>query len=211
MKKLFWPLLLSLSIVLTILGFIRTSSFKQNEQDIIASIQSSLSDSEIHFLQFISDYGKYINIGIPVLILIAGLALSERRVLIKKALMILLAMGLSGGIAQTIKRTLREPRPYEVDSRITQWSVGGSNSFPSGHTAEVTASMVGIAVLIFRSPLTILLSAAWAALMMFSRIALGVHNFTDICGGIVTGCISVLVISRIFDAVQNRRKTQETT
>ena len=110
-------------------------------------------------------------------------------------------MGLSGIIAQSIKRTLKEPRPYEVDSRITQWSVGGSNSFPSGHTAEVTVATLGFALILFRTPVSMIISIIWALLMMSSRIILGVHNFTDILGGITAGCLSLLIMREIFDKV----------
>jgi undecaprenyl-diphosphatase len=108
-------------------------------------------------------------------------------------------MSLGGLLARSIKVTVKEPRPYEVDTRIAQLSDGGSNSFPSGHTVEVSAAMMGIALLLYRTPITIALSILWAILMMYSRIVLGVHNFTDIAGGIMVGCIGLLIVQKIFD------------
>ncbi len=198
MQRKFWPLLVALMILLTGLGWLRVSIFKEKEQNVIAELQAGQSPSSIQFFQTISDYGKYINLGIPALFLVMGLVMRKND-FARKGLLILLAMGLSGIISQSIKRTLKEPRPYEVDSRITQWSVGGSNSFPSGHTAEVTAATLGFTIILFRTPLSILLSVVWALLMMFSRIVLGVHNFTDILGGIVVGCLGILVMQKIFD------------
>src|SRR6478609_3673584 len=132
MKIKFWPLLAALVAALIALLFLRLSPVKLVEQDIIAQLQIWQTPSSVVFFQLISDYGKVVNLGIPIVFLIVGL-IKRRRPFIVNALVILLGMGLSGIIAQTIKRTVKEPRPYEVDTRITQWSVGGSNSFPSGH------------------------------------------------------------------------------
>ncbi|HWA33742.1 MAG TPA: phosphatase PAP2 family protein [Cyclobacteriaceae bacterium] len=198
MKLKFWPLLALLVVALVGLLFLRLSPVKLTEQNIIAQLQIWQTASSVVFFQFISDYGKYVNIGIPAVFLVVGLV-TKKKLFIRNALIILLGMGLSGIIAQTIKRTVKEPRPYEVDTRITQWSVGGSNSFPSGHTAEVTVATLGFALILFRTPLSVILSIVWALVMMLSRIVLGVHNFTDIAGGIVTGCIGLLVIYQVFE------------
>ena len=76
-----------------------------------------------------------------------------------------------------------------------------SRSFPSGHTAEVTVATLGFALILFRTPISIIISVIWALLMMSSRIILGVHNFTDILGGITAGCLSLLIMNEIFDKV----------
>ncbi len=185
MKRKFWLITLSLLLILAALCLLRLSGFKQNEQDVIASLQNIQSPGSIMFFQIISDYGKYINLGIPAIFLVTGL-LTKRKIFVRNALIILLGMAVAGSVAQSIKRTVKEPRPYEVDTRIKQWSVGGSNSFPSGHSAEVSAAMLGLSLLLYRTPLTIVLCVAWTLLMMLSRIVLGVHNFTDITGGFVT-------------------------
>ncbi len=203
MKLKFWPLLAILVLALVGLLFLRLSPVKLTEQDIIAQLQIWQTASSVVFFQLVSDYGKYVNLGIPAAFLIVGL-ITKRKLLVRNALIILLGMALSGIIAQTIKRTVKEPRPYEVDTRITQWSVGGSNSFPSGHTAEVTVATLGFALILFKTPLSVVLSIIWALVMMLSRIVLGVHNFTDIAGGIVTGCIGLLVIHQVFERFRSR-------
>jgi membrane-associated phospholipid phosphatase len=207
--KFFWPLLAALIVALVALLFLRLSPVKLTEQNIIAQLQIWQTASSVVFFQVISDYGKYVNLGIPAAFLIIGLA-TKRKLFVKNALIILLAMALGGVIAQTIKRTVKEPRPYEVDTRITQWSVGGSNSFPSGHTAEVTVATLGFALILFKTPLSIVISIVWALVMMLSRIVLGVHNFTDIAGGIVTGCIGLLVMHRAFEMFGKKIQEQPT-
>lgn len=184
--------------LVTVLAIYRVSSYKVKEQNIIAELQIHQTPGSIRFFQVVSNSISFFSLGIPAVFLVTGL-LRRRKVWVRNALIILLSIALGGMISATIKRTIKEPRPYEVDSRITQWSVGGSNSFPSGHTVEATAAAIGFAMLLFRTPLSIVLAAAWALLIMFSRIVLGVHNFTDILGGIAIGYIGLLVINKLFE------------
>ncbi len=204
MKK-FWLTFTVLVVVLLGLGFLRISSFKEKEQNVIAALQASQSPSSIRFFQVVSDSISFISLGIPAIFLITGLV-KKNRDYARKGLMILLSIALAGSVCATIKRTVKEPRPYEVDSRITQWSVGGSNSFPSGHTAEVSAAALAFSLILFRTPVIIVLSVIWALLMMLSRIILGVHNFTDILGGFVAGCLGLLIMHSIFERYEKHKR-----
>jgi membrane-associated phospholipid phosphatase len=203
MKNKFWPSVILLVILLTALGFLRTSSFKAKEQDVIAELQLKLSPSAIRFFQVVSDSISFISLGIPAIYLMTGF-IKKNSDYKRKGLMILLSIALAGSICAVIKRTVREPRPYEVDSRITQLSVGGSNSFPSGHTAEVSVAALAFSLILFRTPLSIVLSIAWALIMMISRIVLGVHNFTDIAGGFIAGCLGLLIMQNIFERMDKK-------
>ena len=198
MDKKFWFLFTALVVIVVALGFYRVSANKIMEQDIIAELQLHQSQPSIRFFQVISDSISFISLGIPGLFLAAGLV-KKRKLWVRHALIILLGIALGGLISATLKRTIKEPRPYEVDTRITQWSVGGSNSFPSGHTVEATAAAIGFSVILFRTPVSIVMSVIWASLIMFSRIVLGVHNFTDILAGIAIGCIGLMTVHRLFE------------
>ena len=198
MKKKFWFQTITLVVILTGLGFLRTSEFKATEQNAIAQLQMKQSPASIRGFQIISDSISFVSLGIPALFLVVGL-IRKNRVFVRNAFIILLGIALGGGISATIKRTVKEPRPYEVDTRITQWSVGGSNSFPSGHTVEATVAAIGFSCILFRTSLAMALSAIWALLIMFSRIVLGVHNLTDILAGIIVGCLALLIVHSLFE------------
>jgi membrane-associated phospholipid phosphatase len=204
MSKRFWLTLAGMVFVLAMLGFLRVSSFKETEQGIIAQLQASQSPNSILFFQLVSDTISFVSLGIPALFVLAGW-IRKNPPFIRKGVMIMLSIALAGTICATIKRTVREPRPYEVDARIKQWSVGGSNSFPSGHTAEVSAAALAFSFILFRTPTSIILSVVWALLMMLSRIVLGVHNFTDIMGGFVAGCIGLYVMNAIFTRFEKKK------
>ena len=198
MKKTFWFRLFALVVVVIVLGLYRVSPNKIKEQNIIVELQLHQSPGSIRFFQVVSDSINYFSLGIPALFLVVGLV-RKRKIWVRQALIILLGIALGGLISATLKRTIKEPRPYEVDSRIAQLSVGGSNSFPSGHTVEATAAAIGFSVILFRTPLSIVLSITWALLIMFSRIVLGVHNFTDILAGMAIGCMGLLIIHQLFE------------
>lgn len=197
MKSRFWIILLLVVGLVTALGFYRVSANKVKEQNIIAALQVQQSASSVRFLQLVSDSINFFSLGIPAIALAAGFMM-KRKVWVRHALIILLGIALGGLISATIKRTIREPRPYEVDPRIAQLSVGGSNSFPSGHTVEATAAAVGISLLLIRSSVFAVLSGIWVLLIMSSRIILGVHNFTDIAAGAVIGCLGLFIVYHLF-------------
>ena len=172
MNKNSWFRLVALVIIVIGLAFYRVSPNKVKEQNIIAEIQLHQSPVSIRFFQLVSDSISFFSLGIPAIFLVSGLV-KKRKIWVRNALIILLGISLGGLISAVLKRTIREPRPYEVDARITQWSVGGSNSFPSGHTVEATAAAIGFSTILFRTPISIGLSVIWALTIMFSRIVLG--------------------------------------
>jgi undecaprenyl-diphosphatase len=198
MDKQFWFRLVTLILIVIALAFYRVSSNKIKEQNAIAELQLHQSPTSIRFFQVVSDSINFISLGIPGIFLVFGL-IRKRKIWVRHALIILLGISLGGLISAVLKRTIREPRPYEVDARITQWSVGGSNSFPSGHTVEATAAAIGFSTILFRTPMAVFLSIIWALTIMFSRIVLGVHNFTDILGGMAIGCIGLLIVHMAFE------------
>lgn len=194
----FWVRFLLLAMIVAALGFYRVSPNKVKEQNLIVELQAQQSPGSIRFFQFISDSISFISLGIPTVFILAGL-IRKRKIWVRHSLIILLGIALGGSIGAVIKRTVREPRPYEVDTRIAQLSVGGSNSFPSGHTMEATAAVIGMSTLLIRTPWTALLGGIWALTIMFSRIVLGVHNVTDILAGIAMGCLGLLIVHEIFE------------
>ena len=112
--------------------------------DFIAWLQSIGSTTEIKFLQFISDSITFFSLGVPLVIAIWMGFIGEKKKSGFSFLYVGLSIAVAGLISYIIKNIGLVPRPYEVDPRIVQWSVGGGFSFPSGHTTEAFASATAL-------------------------------------------------------------------
>lgn len=156
--------------------------------DFIAAWQEPEHKITVTVFQFISDSISFISFGIPVVITIVREFKSDTN---KKQnrlslLYVLLSIAIAGLVSYLMKKTFTEPRPYEVDTRIVQLSVGGGYSLPSGHTTEAFASAMAL-VLLFPRWFVALPVFAWASLVALSRIYLGVHYPFDIFVGMFIG------------------------
>jgi undecaprenyl-diphosphatase len=89
-----------------------------------------------------------------------------------------------------IKNLVKRDRPCDVLANVNRRITPSDKfSFPSGHTAAAFAMATLIS---FHFPILTLPVMAWALLVGFSRIYLGVHYPTDILAGIVIGVTSGL-------------------
>lgn len=134
---------------------------------------------------FITNSAAAIAFGIPIILLLIAL-LKKAPVLRREAFTILIPVAISAIIANILKYTFDTPRPYEVYSFIHKLSVGGSPSFPSGHTADAFSFAVALS-LVYRKWYFIIISLIWASLVGYSRMYLGVHFPSDILGGAFVG------------------------
>jgi undecaprenyl-diphosphatase len=196
----FVRILLFFSLIATVVIYLFPRTW---ELDLIANLQAASTRLSVHFFQFITDYVDVISVGIPVVLLLIGLA-RQNKSLREKALLILFSVALAGVLSNSIKRVVREPRPYEVDTRIAQWSGGGGYGFPSGHTADAVAAATAFSLL--WPELTVIIAVcSWAGIIMFSRIYLGVHDPGDVMAGMFLGILSSLVVIKIRDSLNQRR------
>lgn len=175
------------------------------ELDLIAALQESLPAGAVPIFQIISDSISYFSVGIPVLLIIYSLIRADQRLRVN-ALKVLLSIAVAGLLNYGVKKVVREPRPYEVDSRIQQWSGGGGFGFPSGHTAEAVAAAAA-ASLAWTESVVMVSTFLWALTIMFSRIYLGVHDPGDIMAGAFLGSLSALFIDRVADSINRMRRT----
>jgi undecaprenyl-diphosphatase len=102
----------------------------------------------------------------------------------------LFAFGIELPLYKLLKNRIKRDRPCEKLASIYQRiSPSDRFSFPSGHTAAafVVATLLGYFFPVIALPLF-----AWAFLVGFSRIYLGVHYPSDILAGIVIGMLSAI-------------------
>ncbi len=92
--------------------------------------------------------------------------------------------------------------------RPDYWLVGldAGHSYPSGHATTAMVFFVGWAVILAMGtlPLEIKYAGAavlvlWAAAICWSRLALGAHYLSDVCGGVLFGAVWLCALSALSD------------
>jgi undecaprenyl-diphosphatase len=142
----------------------------------------------------------FLPIGLSVVIAAAAIFVTVRN---RSALPLLVGAGAAAGawlLANLAKSAAQRPRPYEVvaDAVLRQSPAHGT-SFPSSHTAVAVAVVIALLPFLpraFRGP-----AIAYAALVGWSRIYLGVHYPLDVIGGtgigLLVGGLTLFLCARI--------------
>jgi membrane-associated phospholipid phosphatase len=134
--------------------------------------------------------------------------LKQQRQLRRQFFTLLAVLLTAATLSFSIKQLVRRERPFAQYADIQKLSEGGSPSFPSGHTLEAFAMATGF-VLVFARRRTRNESHkeshsarhklwrwlfVWAALVGYSRMALGVHYPLDVAGGAVLGVMTAWLV-----------------
>jgi len=169
--------------------------FPQSFQDLDIALLKSIYEHRISFLDsfFIvfTDTAGYFAFGLPILALIVSM-FNKNKVLRQYSTFLVIPVAISAIVANILKYTIDLPRPYEIYPFIEKLSVGGSPSFPSGHTADAFAFAVGLAFL-FPKWHIVIPSLLWATLIGYSRMVLGVHFPSDVLAGAIIGTVCTVI------------------
>ncbi|OFY12242.1 MAG: hypothetical protein A2X11_12780 [Bacteroidetes bacterium GWE2_42_24] len=158
------------------------------ELELLRAINTDRNPFFDGFFKVITDSAPVLSFMIPALLIVFLLVTGNKQ----QALTALIA-GVSVGIAALISTILKfwidRPRPFITYEFIEKLSVGGSPSFPSGHTTDAFALAIVLA-LMFRKWWVIVPLFLWAALVGYSRMHLGVHYPSDVGAGMVIGLLA---------------------
>ncbi len=136
-------------------------------------------------MQFISAWATLINISAVAVVFIIALTRRSKEMLQRFFLMAVVMILAALAIA-LVKEIAGRERPFLAYPSIEKMSKGGGSSFPSGHTTESFAVAAAFAFL-FRNRWLIILIFLWAAMVGYTRMALGVHYPSDVAGGAILG------------------------
>ena len=104
----------------------------------------------------------------------------------------------AGGGLYTRAKSCYSPRPpVRHLSLYRETILRGDSSFPSGHTLEAFAMAAAVSFLFSRRKI-IFTAYAWAVVVAYSRMALGVHYPTDVLAGMIIGTLIGWVVPRGF-------------
>ncbi|HML05977.1 MAG TPA: phosphatase PAP2 family protein [Methanobacterium sp.] len=131
----------------------------------------------------------------------------------KVAILGLIALFISNGIAYILKPLIAEPRPFlaltNVDLLTPESEI---YSFPSGHTTSsfAVATVIGLKysfMLKDKKYKLIYPLIAFAALIGFSRIYIGVHYPLDVVFGAIIGTICALLVLKFENKIFSNKIT----
>ena len=159
-------------------------------------LHSHLIPHSVPVLQIVSDTTTMVSIALVILVIIISLV-KKSKPLRMKFLMLVTVLLLVTAVTQTLKALIVRDRPFTTYPYIEKLSSGGDSSFPSGHTLEAFAMAAAISLL-FPKKKIIIPIYAWAVLVAYSRMALGVHYPTDVLAGIVIGSLVGWFVPRVF-------------
>ncbi len=159
---------------------------------IINGLHSSFFDN---FMWAVSAKLSWIPLYLSVLyLLIRTFKKDAFWIIVSLVLCILISDQLASGL---LKELVKRLRPSHVDSlksviHLLKGYEGGLYGFASSHAAN-SAGFALITSLIFRNRLYTFSILAWALLVSYSRIYLGVHYPGDILGGMAIGVLAALL------------------
>ncbi|MEE1129046.1 MAG: phosphatase PAP2 family protein [Methanobrevibacter sp.] len=126
----------------------------------------------------------------------------------------LLSLCVAGVCCEFIKVTVARLRPYAVVDKIKciYANVPGQNpldfkiqgySLPSGHSMMATNLFLAIPIYIRNIPY-VAIGLIGVLIVALSRVGLGVHFPTDTIAGFIIALVIILILSYIFDRIENR-------
>jgi membrane-associated phospholipid phosphatase len=162
------------------------SSFAQNiDINILKDINLGRDRSLDGTFQFFSDSAAPIGVGAPVVIYAIGMINKDANIK-QKGLFIGEAFLVSAIITTAVKIGVKRERPFNTYPEIDDNATGGGYSFPSGHTSSVFSTATSLSMA-FPKWYVIAPSFAWASVVAYSRMDLGVHYPSDVLGGMIVG------------------------
>lgn len=156
------------------------------------------------FFQFITDSVSYLSWGIPIILIMIALA-QKQNFWQMKSVYVLFSVALASLLSFILKHIIDRVRPFETYDFLEKLSVGGSPSFPSGHTTAAFALSVGL-IIAYPKWYIILPAILWAILAGYSRMSLGVHYPSDVLAGFLLGVGSAIICMRYYKFKERKLK-----
>lgn len=147
-------------------------------------------------LKIVTNWGNKVFYGVYAGLLLWGLLKKHPRFVRLAAVYTAFQVAVSFGLVNASKIIVGKPRP-DVNSLFSPLSLEGAfHAWPSGHTAEFTASMLPLLFWArgWAAPPAVLAGSLAMALMGFTRLYLGWHHPSDVLMGWLVGSYTALGI-----------------
>lgn len=206
MKKILYPVI---AVAIIING---TSVFGQQKNyaglTYLHKLQNKRSDSKTSFYKLMSGTATPLSLGTPLSFWVAGM-ISKNNTLKKDALFSLEGLAYSQALTFGIKAISNKPRPHEADSTLISLKNAKNSSFPSGHTSEAFATATSLTLITHKWYVAVP-AYAWASLVGYSRLYLGVHYPVDVIAGALVGSGSAFLSYELNKWMHHEKKKSKT-
>jgi len=154
----------------------------------------------------ISKSARPFSIAAPIVVFGIGLVEKDKSTR-QKGIMMGASFFVATAVSTTLKYTINRVRPYDTYPDIQKLSVGGSPSFPSGHTSDAFSNATSLS-LAFPKWYVIAPSYTYAAAVGYSRMHLGVHYPSDVIAGAVIGVGSAYLCYKAQKWISHKRRNK---
>jgi membrane-associated phospholipid phosphatase len=142
--------------------------------------------------------------GVPILLI--GISLARKDSLtLQKSLYLGASVVSSAIISNILKYAVNRPRPFVTYPFLEKVTSGGSPSFPSGHTSDAFSIATSLSIA-YPKWYVIIPSYAWAGVVAYSRMDLGVHYPSDVLAGAIIGAGSAYLCYKGQQWLAKKRK-----
>lgn len=174
---------------------------------ILRNIAANRTDGKNNFYKAVSNYSSPIFISAPVALLIAGIIKKDKQ-LKNDALFIAETYLVNSAATWSLKRIINRDRPAIADPSFIAIESLSSKSFPSGHTSEAFAVATSLSI-VYPKWYVIAPSFAFATLVGYSRLYLGVHYPSDVLAGAIVGSGSAWLVFQANKWINQKKKKRE--
>jgi len=193
-------------IVLSFL-LIGSNSFAQKykfDYKILRKILETRTPKQNAFYKFISTWNNPVSLSGPTALFFTGLAKNDD-LLQKKALYGVETIAGAELVTFSMKFAFNRPRPYICDTGFYCVRPAHGKAFPSGHTSEAFAMATAMSIAVPKWYVMVP-AYAWASMVTYARVYLGVHYPTDILAGAVIGSGSAYLMYQLNKWLQKNDK-----
>jgi PAP2 superfamily len=175
--------------VLLMLCLNQSKTFSQTsnnfEYKILKELAEDRTSGKTNFFKTVSKINNPVCLMVPASLFVAGLA-EHDKTMRKKALYITETLIGTQAITWIMKTTIKRDRPYISDPTLIPVNYANNKSFPSGHTSEAFSMATSLSIA-YPKWYVIAPTFAFASLVGYSRLYLGVHYPSDVFAGAVVG------------------------
>ncbi len=153
-------------------------------------------------MNFITHTEPYVAFGSPVCVIVAGFIKKDTD-LRWKGYDMAVSNVTAGLLTTVLKYSFNRPRPFVTYPDINKYTLAGSKSFPSGHTASAFAAATSLS-LSFPKWYVIAPAYAYACTIGYSRMYLGVHYPSDVFMGALVGSGTAVGMHYVMKGIKKR-------